>query len=71
MRFMRTLRGSIAGAVAECAKLRGLSTNIMFSQRPAAALRPLPDEQPKHGITMTGLAEGPTQVLTNSCRSEA
>ena len=62
MRSMRTLRASIAGAVAGCAKLRGLSTNILFSRRLAAALRPLPDAHRKHGIMMTELAEGPTHV---------
>jgi signal transduction histidine kinase len=59
MRLMGTLRPSMAGAVAECAKPRGVSTNIMFSPTLPAALRPLADEQRKHGITLAGFSEEP------------
>jgi signal transduction histidine kinase len=59
MRLMGTLRPSMAGAVAECAKPCGVSTNIMFSPTLPAALRPLADEQRKHGITLAGFSEEP------------
>jgi hypothetical protein len=80
MRFMRKRRASIAGAVAECAILCGISTNIIFPQQLAAALRPLDDHR-KHSLMMAELADEPaqflptqilpTQVFTNPSLSEA
>src|ERR1700686_1503576 len=44
MPFMRTLRWSFAGAAVEYGKVLGGLTTIAFSQRLAAAARPLPAE---------------------------